>query len=168
MSVVGVWGIRFSGAVYLKMMYSIFFIQTNNHQEMSQNISPTRHLPLQITNHEVYTTNQSNAPYSSLTTQHTTSPSQYILSPLQSRATLSTSGIGSVSGTEADPCHVIDVDAQVDPEKSWIKRDPYQWTVSTVNQLNLACDLISRIWQICKIKMRKIYCRACSLVSGTS
>ena len=38
----------------------------------------------------------------------------------------------------------------------------------TVNQLNFACDLISRIsrfWQIREIKMRKQYCRACSLVS---
>ncbi len=41
----------------------------------------------------------------------------------------------------------------------------------TVNQLNFACDLISRIsrfWQIRKIKLHAKYCGACSLLSGTS
>ena len=48
----------------------------------------------------------------------------------------------------------------------WDDYEPF-----TVNQLNFACNLFSRIsrfWQIRKIKMRTLYCRACSLVSGTS
>ena len=48
------------------------------------------------------------------------------------RPSPSTSGIGSQSGIEADPGHVIDVDAEQDPRKSWIRRDPHQWTVNNI------------------------------------
>ena len=61
---------------------------------------------------------------------HTTPPSQYLSRPSVLRPSASTSGIGSQSGIKADPGHVIHADAELDPRKSWIKKDPLKWTVS--------------------------------------
>ncbi len=53
--------------------------------------------------------------------------------------------------------------------KDWFKMGFKGWgKLYAVNQLNFACDLISRFLQIRQIKFRKLYCRACSLGSGTN
>ena len=70
---------------------------------------------------------------------HIMSQTQQIQSEL--RPSPSTSGIGSQSGIEADPGHVIDVDAEQDPRKSWIRRDPHQWTVN-----NITIDTTISVW----------------------
>ncbi len=63
-------------------------------------------------------------------TDNVTYQFQYMSQLPKQRPSLSSSGIGSQSDIGTGPDNEIDVDAEVDSWKSWIKRDPHQWTVS--------------------------------------
>ncbi len=98
--------------------------------QMSQSTATNPQLPMQSATQQSYSSLPSNPPSHQAHHQ-----AENITTPTQQRRpdqrpSPSTSGIGSHSGIEADPGQVIDVDAEVDSGKSWIRRDPHQWTVS--------------------------------------